>query len=253
MIERLIRAVVRRRRLVLLLVLALTAVAAAGLTRLRFYNRMVDWIPKSDPQLALYSELSEKFSLNEMVLVLIKPKEGVFAPGSLARIKKLTETLQERAEIFNVTSLANASDIRKTDEGIEVAGLLDRLPEDAASAAALKDYVLSKEAFRNRVVSGDGEWAAVSVFIQGRLDVIHAVDAVVIPAVEREFKGRAEILYTGTPADGHFINGHGCQNCRHCCRQLGQCVRGRVHFAGIRRKSSHWRGRCLPCETFLNW
>jgi predicted RND superfamily exporter protein len=205
-IERYIGWVVRRRRIVIAAVLVITAAAAYGLKNLTFYNNLSDWLPKDDPKLALYVSTSEKFSTNALVLVMIKPHQGLFRRETLASLKAYTEELKEKPEVFSVTSLANVADIKKIPDGIEVANLLEKLPETEPEMRALETRVLSEEMFRNRVISASGEWTAASVFLNDRFDTVRTVKDVVIPVTEKFFKGGADLYYTGVPADGHFIN-----------------------------------------------
>jgi len=90
--------VVRHRVLVLGLCGLLTLAALAGVPRLRFYNKLTDWLPKDDPHLALYHEISDTFSANNIVLVIARPKAGVFTADTLARIRELTEIARETKE-----------------------------------------------------------------------------------------------------------------------------------------------------------
>jgi len=198
--------VVRHRVLVLGLCGLLTLAALAGVPRLRFYNKLTDWLPKDDPHLALYHEISDTFSANNIVLVIARPKAGVFTADTLARIRELTDTLKDREEIFSVTSLSNVADIRKTEDGIEVRDFIDSVPADSAGLKALEALARSKDRYVGQVLSEDGEWFGLSVYLSNTVETIHAVEKVLIPETERILGGGMEIYFAGTPSDGHFIN-----------------------------------------------
>jgi predicted RND superfamily exporter protein len=133
MIQRWSRWVVRHRTWVIAIAGVLTLAALVGMRRLYFSNRLVDWLPKDDPQIARHIAVSERFSVNNMVLVLVKPEKGVFRAAFLQKVKDLTERLKEMPGIAMVTSMGNAADIRKIPGGIEVANLLDRIPATPAA------------------------------------------------------------------------------------------------------------------------
>jgi predicted RND superfamily exporter protein len=206
MIERWSRWVVRHRAWVIGLGIVLTVTALWGMRRLYFSNRLMDWLPKDDPQIAQHIAVSEKFSVNNMVLILVRPNQGVFRAGFLQKVKDLTERLKEIPGIAMVTSMGNAADIRKIPGGIEVANLLDRIPGDPRTMEELRNKVLGKDIFRNRVVSADGNWLALSAYIDTHSDQIKVVAQTVIPECEKAFAGEGECLFTGMPAETFFIN-----------------------------------------------
>jgi predicted RND superfamily exporter protein len=69
----------------------------------------------------------------------------------------LTDSFLEVDGISYVTSLTNVLDLKKLDDGIEIGRLVDEyhLPRTAGELLALKNYTLSKDFYRNRLVSED--------------------------------------------------------------------------------------------------
>jgi predicted RND superfamily exporter protein len=206
MIGRWSRWVVRRRWWVIGLSMVLTVVALFGMRRLYFSNRLTEWLPKDDAQIARHLNVSEKFSVNNLVLILLKPKAGVFRSDMLQKVKDFTERLKEADGIAMVTSIGNAADIRKIPGGIEVANLLDVIPEEGQAMTALREKVLSKDIFRNRIVSGDGEWLAISAYVASDSDQIKVVAESIIPQTEKTFGSEGECFFTGLPAETHYVN-----------------------------------------------
>ncbi|MHB8055600.1 MAG: efflux RND transporter permease subunit, partial [Candidatus Aminicenantales bacterium] len=198
--------VVGHRRLVLVVCGLVTIVALAGVPRLRFYNKMSDWLPKDDPKLALYHETTTIFSANNIVLVIARPKDGVFTAETLGKIRDLTDALKDRDEIFSVTSLSNVADIKKIEGGIEVRDFLDSIPTDPDGLKALKTLALSKDRYVGQVLSENGEWFALSVFVNDKVETISAVEKVIIPESEKILGDGMELYFAGMPSDGHFIN-----------------------------------------------
>jgi predicted RND superfamily exporter protein len=198
--------VVRRRVWVLGLSVVLTVTALGGMRRLYFSNRLMEWLPEDDPQIARHLDVSKKFSTNDVVMILIRPTDGVFRSEFLHRVQALTERLKETPGLKMVTSISNASDIRRIPGGIEVANLLDPMPLDPQSLAELKRKVLTKDIFRNRVVSGDGKWLALSAYVAPDVDQIRVVAETLIPEARKAFAGEGECLFTGMPAETYFIN-----------------------------------------------
>ncbi len=194
---------------VILTVTILTVFFAYEMKNLRFENRFTEWMPKSDPVLKLLLDTGKKFGTNELIMVAIKAKNGeTFSPEILNRVRSLTEELKEKEEVFLVTSITNAPDIRKIEGGIEVRDLLDEIPQDEGELRKLKEYVLSKETFVNNVISADGKWLAMAVYLrtEENSDPIKAFAEVVKPTVEKYLGDTAEVYYSGDPSDAYFAN-----------------------------------------------
>ena len=206
MIERWANWVVRRRLWVIGLSVVLTIVALFGMHGLYFSNRLTEWLPKDDPQIARHLNVSEKFSVNNLVLILLKPEAGVFHPGMLQKVKEFTERLKDVEGIAMVTSIGNAADIRKIPGGIEVTNLLDVIPKEGPAMKVLREKVLTKDIFRNRIVSGDGEWLAISAYIASDTDQIKVVAKTIIPETEKTFGSESECFFTGLPAETYYVN-----------------------------------------------
>ncbi|MCX6566340.1 MAG: MMPL family transporter [Candidatus Aminicenantes bacterium] len=198
--------VVKHRVLILIVCGVITLASLAGVPRLRFYNKMSDWLPKDDPKLALYHETTTTFSANNIVLVIARPKDGVFTTETLGKIRDLTDNLKDRPEIFSVTSLSNVADIKKTEDGIEVRDFLDSIPVDPEGLKALEALAHSKDRYIGQVLSENGEWFALSVFVNDKVETILAVEKVIIPEAEKTLGDAMELYFAGVPSDGHFIN-----------------------------------------------
>lgn len=200
------RVVVNQRWLVILLILAITAIAAAGFPKLRFYNNFISWLSPDDPVISLFVKTTEKFSTNEITMILVKPEKGVFTGEFLQKLKTFSEQLHDRREIFLVHSLANVSDIKKIEGGIEVRDLLEEVPQNAEETAAFRNYVLSKEGYKNNVVSGNGEWVAISVFISSDFNPDDVVRQLIFPLAEQTFAADGAVYYAGFPSDTYYLN-----------------------------------------------
>ena len=126
MLQRYAEFVTRRRILVLLAIALITLFLAYHMKNLRYENRMTHWFPKNDPVLKLLRETGDKFGTNELVMVVTRPKTGDgFSFEYLSRLQSLTQALQDQENIFMVTSLTNASQIKSHEWGLEVRNFLD--------------------------------------------------------------------------------------------------------------------------------
>ncbi len=206
MIKKISEFCVRKRWFIIIIVLIITVLSMSQYKNLKFYNKITDWLSKDDPRLSLFVHAAEEFAINDLVMVVVKTDKGVFETQTLKKIKEFTEKLKERKEIFMITSIGNIADIKKIEGGIEVKDFLDRIPRNEKELKKLSEYVLSKELYKDNIVSSDGKTAAISIFISEKYDPIGIVQKVIIPESEKYFKNEGKIYYSGMPSDGYFLN-----------------------------------------------
>ncbi|HOO45184.1 MAG TPA: hypothetical protein PLM29_03065, partial [Deltaproteobacteria bacterium] len=144
--------IIRYRFVFLVLFSIITIALAWGATKLKINNDHATWLPKHDEVAKLLLQVDEEFSSNVMVFTVIDFSDtGVFHPDSLALVERITTELEGMEELFNVTSITNIIDIRKTEDGIEVGELMQGIPQSPEELEELKRYVLSKEMYVNSI------------------------------------------------------------------------------------------------------
>lgn len=179
------RGIIRYRWVSLVLILLITAALVYAAKDLVVDNDFDNWLPENDRVSELYRLVDEQFSSNALVFVVLDCTErGVFDPASLRLVQRLTDELEAIDELFNVSSLTNIIDIRKTDFGVEVGDLIPEIPESTEDLDALKAYVLSKEMYVNSLVSEDAAYTVIVTNIEGNADEVVAA-AKVIGTVEK--------------------------------------------------------------------
>ncbi|MBM3296857.1 MAG: hypothetical protein FJY83_04585 [Candidatus Aminicenantes bacterium] len=199
--------VIKRRTPVLGAILVLSLFFALQYGNLRYDNRLTQWIPEEDETLKLLKTTGEKFGANELILVMTRPAEGdVFSPSFLKTVKDLTRELREHRDVFLVTSLANVPYIEKSGDMLEIRDFLETVPDTPTRLEELRAYALGKENYVDNVVSGDGRWLALAVYLKARNDPIRAFREEVLPLVEERLGRRAEVHYSGIPSDAYFAD-----------------------------------------------
>lgn len=141
---------------------------------LQINNDYETWLPTKDRVGDLLRTVDREFSNGSLMFVVVDfTKEGVFTPESLALVQRLTRELEGVEELFQVTSLTNIMDIKQTSDGIEVSDLIPNpYPTNSEDLEDLKRYVLSKESFRDALVSGDAGYTLVATSIESIYDEI---------------------------------------------------------------------------------
>ncbi|MBN2298393.1 MAG: MMPL family transporter [Deltaproteobacteria bacterium] len=204
-INRFSAMILRYRWPVLVLFSIITIMLAYGATKLKINNDHATWLPKHDEVAKLLLQVDEEFSSNVMVFTVIDfSDKGVFHPDSLALVERITAELEGMEELFNVTSITNIIDIRKTDDGIEVGELMSGIPMTPEGLEEFKNYVLSKEMYVNSIVSADCTYSALMTNIESSYDEV-AIAQKIFDKVD-EIAGDRPHYFGGDPAVHYYMN-----------------------------------------------
>ncbi len=191
--------VIRWRWVILLLVLLITVGLVSATKHLTVNNDYDSWLPSNDRVTELYRLVDNHFGANALVFAVLDfTEKGTFDPESLALVQRMTDALEAIDELFNVSSLTNIVDIRKTEYGVEVGDLIPEIPQSRAELAELKAYVLSKEMYVNTLISPDAKYTVLVANIEGGVD--EGVAAHKILETIREVAGDHPYYFGGDPA-----------------------------------------------------
>jgi predicted RND superfamily exporter protein len=184
---------------VLALVLGASAFFGWSSGRLKVNNDYDTWLPLGDKVAEMYRLVDREFSANAMVFVVLDCSDkGVFHKESLALLQKMTRELERLPELFNVTSLTNIVDIRRSEDGIEVRDLIQEIPQSDQELESLKTYVLSREMYVNSVISPDAAYTVVICNIDGSTEEV--VSARKVLETARQVAGDHPFYFGGDPA-----------------------------------------------------
>ena len=167
-LEHLADSAIRRRRVVILAVAALTLLAAYGATKVRLNADFSTYLDESTPLVQQYNYVGETFAGNSIGMVLVTAPD-VFAPDVLGLMDRLTAAYGDVEGIEYVTSLTDVIDFKKTEGGLEVGPLIStgQLPRTRQAADSLKARVMEKDRFVGNLVSDDGTAAAIMLRFAG--------------------------------------------------------------------------------------
>ena len=119
------RLVIRFRWVLLIALTAATVVFGFEIGNMSSNYEFESWLPDKDDVAELVREVDKDFSSTMvMFAVLDFGEKGVFHADSLALVHRITGELEDMDGLFDVTSLLNVIDIRKTEDGIRVGDLI---------------------------------------------------------------------------------------------------------------------------------
>jgi uncharacterized protein len=164
--ERFARAVVARPRLVIAVVLLLTAGLVSALRNLRLEVTAQDELPENHPYIQIDQRLNARLGVDRTSLLAIGVRDGdIFTTRSLARLQRLTEAVARLPGVLPATVLSLASPQVKVTYpepgGFRVAPLLESIPDDPAGLRALRETVFSYPMYVGNLVTADGRGAII--------------------------------------------------------------------------------------------
>ncbi len=192
------QTIIKLRYWIVALVVLITAFFGYYATKIQVDPDFINQLPDHDPVAKLYKEVGAKYGGNYTAIILLET-DNVFTKQVLEDIRKITDTLQNLANISYVTSLTNTIDIRSSEWGIEIGNLVDEydLPSTPEQLDSLRNYVLSKDMYRNVLVSEDGTLTIIMATIQEQADKMQ-----VAKEIKKAVQGldlHEKVYYTGVP------------------------------------------------------
>lgn len=208
---RLTDGILKWKKTILILLIGLTVFFSLGLQKLYFYNKFTSWLDKDDPVSSLFIDLSNRFSINELIVVAVESPNSVFDQEELNRITAFCEQLQRVDSVFAVNSLSTMVDISRNEEGdVLVSDLLETA--ERLGPVQFAEYVVGRELYRSQIVSADKKFAMISVFIKGEFNSEAVLKNTVMPLAAAAFGSGQEIYYSGVPVNAHFLNLYSLQD-----------------------------------------
>jgi len=160
--EKLFKAVLKIRWLIIILVLAITVFLAWQIPNIRINSDVISSLPDSDPDAVLLKKIGAQFGGNKMGMIILE-SENIFTSAVIKHVRQISDTLEQIEGISSVTSLTNIMDIKEGENGMDIGKLIDEndLPDSPEDFARLKDKVFSKEMYKGVIVSEDGTTAII--------------------------------------------------------------------------------------------
>ena len=198
-------AVVRHRRAVLLVCLALVALAATGLLHLRFTNSYRVFFAPDNPELLAFEAVENTYTKNDNVMfVVTPPHEEVFTREGLTLVGELTERAWQLPYSNRVDSVTNFQYTSADGDDLTVRDLVaSPATLDGPALAQVREVALAEPLLAANLVASDGRVAAVNVTVQlPRVDEQAEIPTVVDAArrlaqdIEAKYPG-ARVRLTG--------------------------------------------------------
>jgi predicted RND superfamily exporter protein len=172
-----------------------TALVAAGITRLRFDSSLRSITVEDEPARVFHEETEAIFGQEEIGVVALVV-DDVYTVEVLSALAKLSDAVQRIDGVARALSLASASDVAA--DVLTPPPLMPRGPVTPATVAHLRERVPANPAYIPHLVARDGRAVAINVFFEPGLDPARTahVDAE-IGRVVSAYDGPGAIYFTG--------------------------------------------------------
>ena len=191
-------------RVVFVAVAALTMALGVAISWIRIDTDPENMLSEHDPSRVFHNQTKDAFSLHDLIVVGVVNEshpEGVFNPGSLARVFDLTEKSKGIDGVIarDVMSPATMDNIEQAGPGtIRFEWLMAEPPDTLEEAVAIRDAALRLPMLRGTVVSEDGKSIAVYVPIESK-DQSHRISQEIEAIVAGFGPNDDEYYITGLP------------------------------------------------------
>jgi len=206
--DRIYGLIVRRPKLILLLIVLLTAFLSLQARHIRLDSSIESLLPQDDPEKEYYEEIRRLYGSDEIVVIGLVA-DSVYTPETLKKIGRITERIREMPEVKSVASLTNAQDVITTVAEQETL-LIPEIPTGASEWEDLKGRVADHPVYLKTLVSPDGRAAAINVtFLESITDEEfwrRGLDEKIQGILDEE-DGPEKLYYTGLPRfKVHMVN-----------------------------------------------
>jgi uncharacterized protein len=162
----------------------------------RFDYNLEGFLPAGDPTIQAYRAFTEAYEPDDVFVIVGFETADVYAYETLRDIEAMTAALAALEGVERVISLTSLENIRATEDGVEVAPVVDRLDPDPEALDALRQRLRADSLAVGYVVNPAGDATALLIQIDpalntfdGRGPIIDAARAAVAPWADRyEFR-----------------------------------------------------------------
>jgi len=161
------RFVYRRAPWVIAAILLATGGLASELRHFYLDASSEGFFHADDPIRVQYDAFRKAFGRETMILVALRPRDGVFQQDFLERLRTIHEEIEDEVPfLVEVTSLVNARDTRGFEDRLEVGDFLAEWPETSEELSERSARAEAIPIFENNLLSPDGGLTTIVIETQ---------------------------------------------------------------------------------------
>ncbi|HDR88749.1 MAG TPA: hypothetical protein ENN63_03865 [Bacteroidetes bacterium] len=171
--------ILKYRRWIILTAVLFSLVSAWFIPRLTLNPDVFSNLPEDDEVAAFFNQVGEEYGGNYNCIIGLESR-NVFTEETLQEIITIQDSIRYMDGVGHITSLVNVLDIRSSEWGIEIGKLVDEYapPSTEEELHRLREYTLSKDMYRGRLVSEDATMTILAVRLENdaaKIDVANRI------------------------------------------------------------------------------
>lgn len=150
---------------VLLVLIAISLLAASQLQHLRIKVTAESMLEKGTPAWDYFVQTEQTFGAEDMAIVVLRDP-NIFDRDKLVQIRYLLRALGELPGVTGTSSLFDAKNLKNIDDTIYVKPYLENLPETEEETAQVREEAIRNPLVLGNLISADGQTIAINVFLE---------------------------------------------------------------------------------------
>lgn len=158
-------------------------------------------VVEGDPDLEFSRQMNERYGTSDFVFITYKPNQALFLPASLAALRRMKTELDALARVESIDSIFSVPLFKVANVSLnEIADNIITLETEGLDLDAARADLSSSDAYRNVLLSADGETAALVVnFTNNMSDLELHTDISQIRTILDAYRSDATIFMGGVP------------------------------------------------------
>jgi len=184
----------------LAVLIALTVIFGAQFTQISIDTDPENMLEADQPDRVLYDRTKREFGISDMIVLGITDERGMFRPEALAAVKRVTEGILEIQGVItdDVISLTTTNDIRPGGGMLNVARIMEQIPNSDTAGLLMHRRILSNPMLADKLASRDATGIAIYIPVAEK-DMAHDIGAAIDVIAKKELSEGQEYYLAGMP------------------------------------------------------
>lgn len=188
----------------ILLVIAITVLAASQLPKFRLDASGESLVLESDTSLSYYREVNKNYSSDDFLVITWKPDQGLIAPESLKALESLSERLSKIDTVASVNSILNVPLLDGLTLDVDSLSNIPTLSSPNVDKKKALNEFINSPIYKNLLVGEDGETSSIQInFVRDEkyFSLLDGRDSLRKRAQENQLTDKERIQLTSLESD----------------------------------------------------
>ena len=186
--------------LVITLTLILTALFLFQFPKAHIDTDPENMLESHQPDRVFYDQVKKDFGIRDMIVLGITDEGGIFQPETLGKMARIIDDILkiDGVVVEDVISFTTTDNVTSESGLMRVRRIMETVPQTKEDVEAIKTSVYDNPLFVEKIVSEDGDAAALYIPIQQK-DMSYRISKEIELIVQRELGERQNYYVAGLP------------------------------------------------------